>query len=362
MLSSISEPTMSGGVIVRPKVREAYRQVLRHIRAEGLGPGSRLPAQEDLVERLGLCSATISRAMRVFSEEGVVTRKRGVGTVICEPERALQTVWAVALACEEHAGGGFHSALKERVRNGLVHGGCVDRTFLPPLGRAASSLLCRSMDGFVGLRAAVSRREVDAIVTLFLEAVQDSPVPALAVGAVGPRESGVFVDVGGFVMNAFQELRRRGSRCVALITWGDEQSNPTACRAYSAAMERHGRGDGEGGVLYGFQDLDGGRAAAETLLQRPPEDRPDGLVLTEDYPAAGTCERLRAAGDYRPRIAVMTNKQLPLSYSLPVLHFENDLDLLAAEVVKMVKDRLLDPEMGDVVKMITPALEDESGG
>ena len=83
------------------------------------------------------------------------------------------------------------------------------------------------------------------------------------------------------------------------------------------------------------------------------------LVVTEDYLAVGLCERLRFAEDYRPAIAVMTNQQLPLSYLLPVLPYANDLEALAAEVVRMVRDGVLDPSLAVGVRRIAPKLQDD---
>jgi len=99
-----------------------------------------------------------------------------------------------------------------------------------------------------------------------------------------------------------------------------------------------------------------GREAADMLLRIAAADRPDGLIISEDHVAAGLCERLGEGDDYRPVIAAMTNRQLPLTYALPVLCFENDIELLAAEAVKAVKDRLLDPGAAESMKLIPPKL------
>ena len=138
-----------------PGVRQAYREVLRHIRRNGLVAGSRLPVQEELVRSLNLSTVTISRAMEVLADEGVLKRTPRVGTVVCDAQRASQVVWTVALAGGEYGFGGFHATLRELVRHELVRSSCVDLTFLRPTDHPGDGDDPRD---FVGLVDAITAR------------------------------------------------------------------------------------------------------------------------------------------------------------------------------------------------------------
>ena len=132
-------------------------------------------------------------------------------------------------------------------------------------------------------------------------------------------------------------------------------------RAIARAAGRVGITPADRWTFHGrLSDPPVGRDVAEKILGAPPADRPDAVIVTTDYLAAGLCERLRAAEDYRPAIAVMANKQLPLSYALPVLSYESDLEHLAAATVRMAKDRLLSPSADGPVETIPPVLRAET--
>ena len=67
----------------------------------------------------------------------------------------------------------------------------------------------------------------------------------------------------------------------------------------------------EDGKLAGWH-IDAGRNIGEYLLARPAEQRPDGLIITNDLVAMGLVETIRVGSNYRPKIAVQTNLQSPL--------------------------------------------------
>ena len=75
-----------------------------------------------------------------------------------------------------------------------------------------------------------------------------------------------------------------------------------------------------------------------------PADRPDGLILFDDYLTMGLTDRLGEQPTYRPEITTTANRQAPLLYSLPVMRFELDIEAIARTAVDMVMRRLLDPD------------------
>lgn len=73
-----------------------------------------------------------------------------------------------------------------------------------------------------------------------------------------------------------------------------------------------------------------------------PEGRlPDGLIIPDDHAAAQLIRVFAAAGRPPPRIAVLANRQVPVSFPAPVLAFEVDIDALADRAVGALQNRVL---------------------
>lgn len=60
--------------------REIKRELLRRIHDGVYPPGALLPAETDLCADFGCARATVNRALRELSEDGIVARKRKAGT------------------------------------------------------------------------------------------------------------------------------------------------------------------------------------------------------------------------------------------------------------------------------------------
>jgi len=63
------------------------RTLLRQIAADGMGPGDRLPSEEEMGRQHGLSRITVRRALRMLEKDGYVSRKRPQGTFVA---RALE--------------------------------------------------------------------------------------------------------------------------------------------------------------------------------------------------------------------------------------------------------------------------------
>ena len=60
--------------------RQVKQEVLARIRANIWAPGALLPGEVDLAAEFGCARATISRAMRELTDEGIIERRRKAGT------------------------------------------------------------------------------------------------------------------------------------------------------------------------------------------------------------------------------------------------------------------------------------------
>lgn len=91
--------------------REVKAEILRRITEQVWGPGTLLPGEVDLAEEFGVARATVNRAMRELTDEGLLERRRKAGTrVRPSPLRAARFEIPLVRAEIEEAGGtyGYH--------------------------------------------------------------------------------------------------------------------------------------------------------------------------------------------------------------------------------------------------------------
>ncbi|MCF7837791.1 MAG: hypothetical protein K9N49_04105, partial [Candidatus Marinimicrobia bacterium] len=102
--------------------------------------------------------------------------------------------------------------------------------------------------------------------------------------------------------------------------------------------------------------LAAGRVIARDLLEQAPARRPEGLIVLDDFVAAGLMAVLREADGYRPRMVVLTHVQNPREYPLPVFRFELDIAELAQRGVAVLLERLRNPGLPDRLDRVAPRL------
>ncbi len=68
-----------------PRYERLASRLADAIRRGALVPGSALPPEPELAERLGVSRQTVHQALASLARQGLVTRRRGVGTFVGEP-------------------------------------------------------------------------------------------------------------------------------------------------------------------------------------------------------------------------------------------------------------------------------------
>jgi GntR family transcriptional regulator len=68
-----------------PLYEQFARQMLSCIQSGELAPGTVLPPEPELAERLHVSRQTVNQALTSLARRGLLTRRRGVGTFIAEP-------------------------------------------------------------------------------------------------------------------------------------------------------------------------------------------------------------------------------------------------------------------------------------
>ena len=80
----------AGGNAKRRPQYENAAQALAEIIA-GTNPGEHLPSEPKLSRSLGVSRATLREAMRLFEERGLIIRRQGVGTVVTDAPRIIES-------------------------------------------------------------------------------------------------------------------------------------------------------------------------------------------------------------------------------------------------------------------------------
>ncbi len=68
-----------------PLYEQIAQQMLGSIQSGELAPGTVLPPEPELAERLKVSRQTVNQALTTLARRGLLTRRRGVGTFIAEP-------------------------------------------------------------------------------------------------------------------------------------------------------------------------------------------------------------------------------------------------------------------------------------
>jgi len=66
-------------------------EILGYIHENSLKIGTLLPPESHFVSQLGISRGTLREAMRVLEEEGVIRRKQGIGTLICDNKNLIRS-------------------------------------------------------------------------------------------------------------------------------------------------------------------------------------------------------------------------------------------------------------------------------
>ena len=346
------------------QVAKACKRIVRHIYAQGLKTGAKLPTQAEFRATTEFGNATLSAAMRILVEAGVLTRKTGVGTVVADPDARVPKLWTVGLTLsEELHQTPIYSQLVAFLQAHLQKTDCRFRLYLEP-GQDVGAV---PFAVFPGLEDDLAAGRLDAVISpAILDAA--SWARALALGVVpvyvGAEETlpcAVLIEQQTMVRQATELLVRQGCRRLAVAShepprpgfhyyWDGFQEGLAAAGLPVTA--------GESVTCGPVQGTRAGKQIAATLLDRAPEQRPDGVIIIDDWLAVGLAAAFREAGDYAPEMVVQCNQQAPLAFALPVTRFWVDVEALAVRSVELARTRLRDAAQPERVLFVPQQLAD----
>jgi DNA-binding LacI/PurR family transcriptional regulator len=356
---------------VDSQVSKACKQVLRLIWSRGLDCNDPLPTQRELQKMYGFSHNVLTPAMQRLARAGVVTRKVKVGTLVVDRRAFREPIWRVAIAVnflEQHDSSPFFSLLAGYVQRELMNLGCRPRLYLRTALPAEPSDRRDSLSIYGSLGQDVRQEFLDGAISLGSIDEKEWHSFARNVPLCGFAEAagcGAGVDQQAMAQDAVALLASKGCRRLTIIS---NALIPTLRRfwdGFEQGIEKAQlkRWSGElistGGLVKehlhsASWQIAAGQSAAKVIAAMPKRERPDGLIVVDDFTAAGLTMTLRELGDYRPRIAVLTNLQVPQVYALPVFRFQLDVDLLARRGVSVFHKRLLNPTLPAHMDWVAP--------
>ena len=82
------------------------------------------------------------------------------------------------------------------------------------------------------------------------------------------------------------------------------------------------------------------------------------MIVLDDRIAIGLLERLAETKSYRPRIAILSNMQIPVEYKLPALKFGLDIKEYASLAVSAASACVTAPHLPPKVELVRLRLLD----
>lgn len=356
--TTVMHAALTGLRVVRPATRaDQIRAFVREqVLSGALPPGTRLPPTRALAARWGVNVACVQAALAPLVADGLLLRRRRVGTIVRERAAAFARV-AIFRPSEPAREGRDHftRSLATTLAAKLRSAGSDSAPFVDL--RAPAEQVAAWPD----LERAVRDGAVDAVVACeadlrTLPWLTRLPLPT-AILTPEPIAHGAWFDYGQFAREAVAALARRGCRSVGLVsvitpqrTGRDGAPHPfaalvdgfaaAAAAAGLRAPARWRRMPRPDGFVSEAEAERWGYAATRAICGG--RERPDGLVVMTDLAARGAVMALLALGDGRPapRLALHRNAELGLFSPLPADFLEVAVDDVAdALLARLARQR-----------------------
>lgn len=329
-------------------------------------PGAQVPTRFDLIEQFGVSSVTLQRALDRLAKEGFIETSPRQGTFVSTHPPHLYrygVLFGTSYAALEAGPTNFWQVLSHQVelkrqdgvsfsiyRNIDIHGTSED------FNRLATDLKTHRLAGLIAT-------EIYSIQTM-LSTVQ-IPVVCFLEDADSRFESfyrlaGLPVDTDNFIQRAMQRLKTLGARRVAVITQGHMMLNfETMC--LKKAQENgltcksgwvHGIGLNARQWLPNLMRL---------MFETGPEDRPDGLVIADDFLVEDTVGGALSAGIRVPqdlRIVALCNYPEVPRPMVPIEYLGYDVPKMVNKCVHLLRE-MRDGREINSVHPVSPVFQNE---
>lgn len=353
---SAEKPDLNTGEVAgATQVERTCKAILRTIWVSEYKPGDRLPSHRDFMEAFGVSNNTMKVAMSRLVEEGVLGRSPRKGTFLLDPDAYSLPLWRVGVFenfQDTRFTAPFSLLLGAYVQKALARAGGWSRLYFHRMRDGVSP---GRISDYPDYAADVGRRILDGAIALgdFDPAGCRAVAPDLPLCGFNERIGcGAAIDHVSFRQDAHRMLSELGCSRIHLVDLKSGTSD-------FIVRSEDGRVTGVSLVRSPLEMvtsffIKAGRRLAEELLRLPAARRPDGLIVSDDYIAAGLAERIGDSDAYRPGIAVLALVQNPLVYSIPVIRLGVDIAELAQAGVSVLVERLRNPALPPRLEKVRP--------
>lgn len=342
-----------------PQARRAIKKVCQYIHIHQLNDGDRLPPHHQMAAEFAVSNDTLMTAMGELTACGMLQRRARLGTIIANKSAMPTPTWSVGIVTVPAAIQGPASVFADLTNRLQTHAAAKQ-------WRSATYYSFRTSGGmrladYGPLEEDLADGLLDALIVLVTmpapvwTRMRDEGLVMYHTPFDERARCGLIVNEADIATQATNLFIKRDCRSLALVRMGNgNDTSPLALHAMQKTAAAHGM---PASALEYFQTaspLQGSKDLVAQLLARPEQDRPEALIVMDDYVALGMTEMLAQQGDYRPHIAVTTHLQLPLGFHLPVVRFEIDLHAMTQQIIEEVHARLLNPALPQTLQFISP--------
>jgi len=311
----------------RRPLHERVAARLRNDVLSPLQPGDRLRSEADLARQMRVSVLTLRQALSVLAHEGMIERRHGSGTYITD-HRRRKGVAVGTVAFGEQNENSFQTRLFIRLSERFRDAGYRCRCYVAPLG---------FLEGWAELAEDVEYGRImgAAFVSMNAESIQipfaERGVPYIA---VGPSQQSVQLDAADLVRSGVRHLVSQGCRRIGCLQWMPTRD------IFRAALAEHGLPVVEQWIRRSDSPSvpgSGWRAFREMWSARDDDEKPDGLLVTDDVLFRDVAMAiLNSQIDVPGQLKIVThaNKGSGLSYPFPVSFMEVDIDEWADAMVR----------------------------
>ena len=341
------------------------RAIIRYILDQELKTGDKLPSQNELRRELDFSHNSMTPAMNLLVESGMLERKRRLGTVIVDTNAVPSGLWRGALAfgvlditpaCK------FETILSRYVQERVQRAGCHVRSYI--LNYDKFRTCPHELSDFGLLEADLQSGRLDAVIspaffsTTAYEQAESFSVPLCNIGGWEDVPFRVELDTRDLVSKSATILKEKCCRSITVIMDCKFQANifeyikseiVGSSKYYNIKFD----------FIHGTGDEDDARKAADKLMSMSANERPEGLIILNDILALALTSIISNYG-YSPAIVVQSNKQIPLFYPVPVTKLEFDMEKLAETSINTVLNKVKHPSLPVSIENIKAKAPEEA--
>lgn len=329
--------------MVSSKVQKIKESLVRYIADLQLGPGDKLPSQNELRLSQNVGSATISTAIRSLAQDNILEIRDKVGVFVNQNGLDGHTGRnaAILINCINSI---YIHILVSELQEQLQKVSCQNMVFMCPPDKDS---LC--LENYPGFMRNVRQNNISMVfLTTGLdqsgyEWLDESKASYISLIKNQLAPYTCAVDMHRYVKESFDYLLQKGARRLAIVAYGHKLGS-TLNRAFQEQMQLHFPHIDCDDCIYLANGFEASRNVVGQILSTPKSQRPDALIYTGDLIMQGVSVWLhRIQVDlqdrYTPHATAILNRQNPIMpIDSQIAVFEADVHEQSIIAVKTLLD------------------------